>query len=183
MPKNDLNSRLRAIAAVLVLAIVYFGAGIFGLSLAFSNPNASAVWPPSGIALAAILVWGFRLWPGIFLGAFFVNFATQGSLWTSLGIAASNTSEALLAAMLLARFAQGANVFNRTRNILTFIFLAGVISTAAGATMGTTTLYLGGFIARPEFSTVWLTWWLGDAVGNLIITPLLLMWLTPPALT
>jgi PAS domain S-box-containing protein len=182
MPKNDLKSRLRTIAAILALATIYFCAGIFGLSLAFKNPNASAVWPSSGIALAAILVWGFRLWPGILLGAFFVNFSTQGSLWTALGIAAGNTSEALLAAMLLARFAQGANVFNRTRNILTFIFLAGIISTAAGATMGTTTLYLGGFIARSEFSTVWLTWWLGDAVGNLIITPLLLMWLTQPLL-
>jgi PAS domain S-box-containing protein len=182
MPRNNLKSRLRAIAAILALAIVYFGAGIFGLSLAFNNPNASAVWPSSGIALAAILLWGFRLWPGIFLGALFVNFATQGSVWTALGIAAGNTCEALLAAMLLARFAQGANVFNRTRNILTFIFLAGIISTAAGATMGTITLYLGGFIARPEFSTVWLTWWLGDAVGNLIFTPLLLLWLTQPVL-
>jgi PAS domain S-box-containing protein len=182
MPKNDLNSRLRAIAGIVALAVIYFCAGIFGLSLAFANPNASAVWPSSGIALAAILVWGFRLWPGIVLGAFFVNFATQGSLWTALGIAAGNTSEALLAAMLLARFAQGANVFNRTRNILTFIFLAGIVSTAAGATIGAITLYLGGFIARPEFSTVWLTWWLGDAVGNLIITPLLLMWLTQPVL-
>ena len=182
MPRNNLKSRLRAIAAILALAIVYFCAGIFGLSLAFNNPNASAVWPSSGIALAAILVWGFRLWPGILLGAFFVNFTTQGSVWTALGVAAGNTSEALLAAMLLARFAQGANVFNRTRNILTFIFLAGIISTAVGATMGMITLYLGGFIARPELSTVWLTWWLGDAVGNLIITPLLLMWLTQPVL-
>ena len=91
MPKNDLKSRLRAIAAILALATIYFCAGIFGLSLAFNNPNASAVWPSSGIALAAILVWGFRLWPGILLGAFFVNFATQGSLWTALGIAAGNT--------------------------------------------------------------------------------------------
>ena len=182
MPKNDLNSRLLAIAGILALAVIYFCAGIFGLSLAFANPNASAVWPSSGIALAAILVWGFRLWPGILLGAFFVNFATQGSVWTALGIGAGNTSEALLAAMLLARFAQGAHVFNRTRNILTFIFLAGIVSTAVGATMGATTLYLGGFIARPEFPTVWLTWWLGDAVGNLIITPLLLMWLTQPVL-
>src|SRR5918994_866695 len=182
MPKNDPNSRLRAIAAILALAIVYFCAGIFGLSLAFSNPNASAVWPSSGIALAAILVWGFRLWPGIVLGAFFVNFATQGSVWTAFGIAAGNTCEALLAAMLLARFAQGAHVFNRTRNILAFIFLAGIVSTAAGATMGAITLFLGGFIGRPEFPTVWLTWWLGDAVGNLIVTPLLLMWLTQPVL-
>jgi PAS domain S-box-containing protein len=182
MPKNDLNCRLRAIAAILALAIVYFCSGIFGLSLAFTNPNASAVWPSSGIALAAILVWGLRLWPGIVLGAFLVNFVTQGSIWTALGVAAGNTAEALLAATLVVRYAQGANVFNRTRNILTFIFLAGIISTAAGATMGAITLYLGGFIARPEFSTVWLTWWLGDAVGNLIITPLLLMWLTQPVL-
>jgi PAS domain S-box-containing protein len=182
MPKNDLNRRLRTLAAVLALAVVYFCAGIFGLSLAFTNPNASAVWPSSGIALAVILVWGYRLWPGIFLGAFLVNFATQGSLPTALGIAIGNTSEAILAASLLARFAQGAHVFNRTRNILTFIFLAGILSTAAGATMGAITLYLGDFIARPEFSTVWLTWWLGDAVGNLIITPLLLMWLTQPVL-
>jgi integral membrane sensor domain MASE1 len=157
MPKNELNSRLRAMAAIVALAIVYFCAGIFGLSLAFVNPSASAVWPSSGIALAAILVWGFRLWPGILLGAFFVNFGTQGSVWTALGIAAGNTSEALLAAMLLARFAQGVNLFNRTRNILTFIFLAGIISTAAGATMGAITLYLGGFIARPEVPTIWLT--------------------------
>ena len=178
MPKNELKSRLRAIAAILALAIVYFSAGIFGLSLAFNNPNTSAVWPSSGIALAAILFWGFKLWPGILLGAFLVNFTTQASVWTALGIAAGNTSETLLAAILLGRFAQGANVFNRTRDILAFISLGGIVSTAVGATMGAITLYLGGFIARPEFSTVWLTWWLGDAVGILIITPLLLMWLT-----
>ena len=182
MPKNDLNRRLRTLAAVLALAVVYFCAGLFGLSLAFINASASAVWPSSGIALAALLLWGYRLWPGILLGAFLVNFATQGSVWTALGIAAGNTIEAILAAALLARFAYGAHFFNRTRSILTFIFLAGIISTAAGATMGATTLYLGGFIARPEFSTVWLTWWLGDTVGNLIITPLLLMWLTQPVL-
>src|ERR671921_2868398 len=144
MPKNHVNSTSGAIAGILALAVVYFCAGIFGLSLAFSNPNASAVWPSSGIALAAILVWGFKLWPGILLGAFLVNFATQGSIWTAIGIAAGNTAEALLAATLLARCAQGVNVFNRTRNILVFIVLAGVISTAAGATLGMTTLYLGG---------------------------------------
>jgi PAS domain S-box-containing protein len=182
MPKNDLNRSLRTLAAILALAVVYFCAGIFGLSLAYTNPNASAVWPPSGIALAALLVWGYRLWPGILLGAFLVNFATQGSISTALGIAAGNTFEAILGAALLARFAGGANVFNRTRNILSFIFLAGIISTAAGATMGVMTLYLGGFIPRSEFSNVWLTWWLGDAVGNLIIAPLLLMWLTQPVL-
>src|SRR5687767_12930875 len=164
MPRNNLKSRLCAIAAILTLAIVYFCAGIFGLSLAYTNPNASAVWPSSGIALAAILVWGYRLWPGVLLGAFFVNFATQGSVATALGIAAGNTFEAILGAALLARFADGVNVFNRTRNILGFIFLAGVVSTAAGATMGVITLYLGGFIPRSEFSNVWLTWWLGDAV-------------------
>src|SRR5499425_1408456 len=97
-----------------VLAVLYFSAGAFGLSLAHVHPSASAVWPPSGIALAAILLWGYRLLPGIFLGAFAVNFAAAGSLVTSLSIAAGNTLEALLGAGLVCRFANGPNAFEQT---------------------------------------------------------------------
>src|SRR5919109_955125 len=92
-----LSSKMRRIVQTAVLivvtAVVYFCTGTFGLSLAFVNSSASAVWPPSGIALAAVLLWGYRLWPGILLGALFVNFATQGSLATALAIAAGNTLE------------------------------------------------------------------------------------------
>src|SRR3989449_11514773 len=89
---------LKTTAAIAAVAAAYFCAGKFGLSLAFVYASASAVWPPTGIALAALLLWGYRLWPGIFLGAFLVNITTQGSLATTLGIATGNTLEALLAA-------------------------------------------------------------------------------------
>ena len=96
---------------------MYFFAGKVGLSLAFIHASASAVWPPTGIAFAALLLWGHRLWPGIFLGAFLVNITTQGSAATTLAIAAGNTLEALLGAWAVNRFANGAKVFERAKNI------------------------------------------------------------------
>jgi integral membrane sensor domain MASE1 len=168
--------------AVLALAIIYFLAGKFGLSLAFVNASASAVWPPTGISLAALLLFGYRLWPGIFVGAFLVNIATQGSVATSLGIAAGNTLEALAATWLVSRFAGGPKFFERVRTIFKFIALAALLSTVVSATIGVTTLWLGGFAVWEEYSTVWLTWWIGDASSNLIIAPLLVIWARRPFL-
>src|SRR3989449_4694949 len=109
-----------------VLTGVYFLAGKFGLSLAFVHASASAVWPPTGIALAATLLLGCRVWPALFLGAFLVNVTTAGSVWTSLGIAGGNTLEGLLGAFLVRRFANGLRVFDRARDIFTFGVLAGL---------------------------------------------------------
>ncbi|MPZ78168.1 MAG: PAS domain S-box protein, partial [Deltaproteobacteria bacterium] len=179
---GSIDLSFRTVILIFALALAYFCAGTFGLSLASINPSASAVWPPSGIALAAILLWGYRLWPGIVLGAFLVNFSAQESVVTALGIAAGNTFEAILGAALVSRFAHGPKLFDRTKDILKFILLAGVLATAVGATIGVITLNLGGFAHWNELSTIWLTWWLGDAVGNLTVAPLLLMWLTQPVL-
>jgi PAS domain S-box-containing protein len=170
-------------AFIVVLAVLYFCAGSFGLSLAHVHPSASAVWPPSGIALAAILLWGYRLWPGIFLGALLVNINVPGSLATALSIAAGNTLEALLGAALVFRFANGANAFEQTKSLLRFVLLAAILSTAVAATVGVTSLSLGGFARWDEFSTIWLHWWLGDMVGDLIVGSLLLLWLTQPFLS
>jgi PAS domain S-box-containing protein len=169
---------LHTAGLIFALGFFYFCAGSFGLSLASIHPSASAVWPASGIALATILLWGYWLWPGIFLGAFLVNLAAQGSLTTALGIAAGNTFEAILAAALVCRFAQGAKAFAHTRTIFKFILLAGVLSTAVGATIGVSTLILGEFAPWNQFLTIWLTWWLGDMVGNLIVAPLIVLWTT-----
>src|SRR5919108_5112687 len=157
------------------LAVVgaYFLAGKFGLSLAFFHASASAVWPPSGIALAALLLWGYRLWPGIFLGAFLVNITTQGSAATTLGIATGNTLEAVIGAWLVGRYAGGLKAFERARNVFKFVVLAAILSTAVSATLGVTSLSLGGFAAWEDYQHIWLTWWLGDMVGNLIVAPLL----------
>jgi integral membrane sensor domain MASE1 len=100
---------------VISLAGVYFVAGKLGLMLAFVNPSASPVWPPTGIALAALLLMGYRVWPGIFLGAFLVNVTTAGTIATSSGIAIGNTLEGLLGAYLVNRFANGPKVFDRAQ--------------------------------------------------------------------
>src|SRR5438093_13446979 len=98
---------------VAVLAGVYFAAGKLGLRLAFEHASATAVWPPTGIALAAMLLYGYRVWPAIFVGAYLVNATTVGSVWTSLGIAAGNTLEGLLGVWLVRRWASGGDVFAR----------------------------------------------------------------------
>src|SRR5919106_3441178 len=173
-----MTRNLQTAVLVLVLAVVYFCSGIFGLSLAFINSSASAVWPPSGIALAALLLWGYRLWPGVFLGALFVNLATQGSVATASVIAAGNTLETLFGAWSVRRFAEGAKAFARTRNILLFILLAAIVSTTVAATVGVTSLTVAGYAGWNDYAAIWLTWWLGDTVGTLIVAPLLVLWTT-----
>src|SRR5438874_10066704 len=101
---NPFARRRGYAGGVLALAAVYFAAGKLGLRLAFVHANATAVWPPTGIALAGLLLLGYRVWPAIFLGAFLVNITTAGSVVTSLGIATGNTLEALLGACLVNRF-------------------------------------------------------------------------------
>ncbi|MGH7767849.1 MAG: MASE1 domain-containing protein, partial [Candidatus Binatia bacterium] len=134
------------------------------------------------LALAALLVWGYRLWPGIFLGAFLVNITTQGSVPTTLGIATGNTVEALLGAWLVCRFANGVNAFESAKNIFKFVLLAALLSTAVSATLGVTSLTLGGFARWEQYPAIWLTWWLGDMAGSLIVAPLLVIWMTQPLL-
>lgn len=161
---------------VALLALVYILAGKLGLQLAFVHPNATAVWPPTGIALGALLVWGYRLWPGLFLGAYVVNVSTAGSVATSIGIATGNTLEGLLGAYLVNRFANGPRAFNRAADVFKFAGLAGLASTMVSATVGVASLTLGGYADWATFGSVWLTWWLGDAAGALIVAPVLILW-------
>jgi len=117
------------LAGVAILTGVYFVAGKLGLMLALVNPSASAVWPPTGIALAALLLVGYRVWPGILIGAFLVNVTTAGSVATSLGIAAGNTLEALVAAHLANRLAGGRRAFDGPQGVVLFVVLAGLAMT------------------------------------------------------
>src|SRR6266513_4099698 len=103
---------------LLALAAVYYAAAKLGLMLAFVHASATAVWPPTGIALASMLLLGPRVWPAILLGAFLANVTTAGNLWTSLGIATGNTLEGVLGAWLVTRFANGSDAFARARDIL-----------------------------------------------------------------
>ncbi|HKC39896.1 MAG TPA: MASE1 domain-containing protein [Gemmatimonadales bacterium] len=166
----------RTSAKLAGLAVIYFAAAKLGLSLAFVNPSATAVWPPTGIALAAFLILGPRVWPAIFVAAFLANLTTAGSVVTSIGIAAGNTLEGLVGAYLVQRFAAGRQAFGRPRNAFRFAVLAAGASTMVSATFGVTSLALGGFAAWADFWHIWLTWWLGDGAGSLVIAPVLLLW-------
>jgi len=169
------SRRFSTLPIIGVLTLVYFIAGKLGLKLAFLNDSASAVWPPSGIALAALLLLGYRVWPAIFLGAFLVNFTTAGNVPTSLGIAAGNTLEALGGAWTICRFADGVRVFDRAQGVFKFA-LAAILSTLISPTIGLTGLALAGYADWNNYSAIWVTWWLGDLAGDLVIVPLILLW-------
>src|SRR3989475_2388720 len=158
-----------------LLTLVYFIAGKFGLMLASLHASASPVWPPAGIALAALLVLGYRAWPAIFVGAFLVNVTTVGNVATSLAIASGNTLEAICGAWLINRLAGGTTVFDRPQGVFKFA-LAAVVSTIISPAVGVTSLALGGFADWANFGAIWLTWWLGDATGDLLIAPLIILW-------
>src|SRR5215475_5840501 len=127
-----------------ILAVVYFIAGKLGLMLASLQASASPVWPPAGIALAALLLLGYRAWPAIFVGAFLVNVTTAGNVATSFAISTGNTLEALVGAWLVNRFAGGVNVFDRPQGVFKFALAAG-ISTIISPTFGVTSLGVAGF--------------------------------------
>ncbi|HYS05671.1 MAG TPA: MASE1 domain-containing protein [Candidatus Dormibacteraeota bacterium] len=162
------------------LTLIYVAAGKLALRVAFLDPSASAVWPPTGIALAALLLFGRSLWPAIFVGAFLVNLTTAGNVATSLGIAAGNALEAIAGAWLVERYAGGRRAFHRLPDFLKFLVLSGLVATAISPTFGITSLCLGGFTRWSEYGPVWLTWWLGDLGGALIVAPPLILWLSNP---
>ncbi|HET9224373.1 MAG TPA: MASE1 domain-containing protein, partial [Roseiflexaceae bacterium] len=176
MPKRWLSHL--AIGASLTL--IYVAAGTLGLRLAFVNASATAVWPPTGIALAAFVVLGYRVWPAILLGAFLVNVLTSGVVATSTAIAVGNTLEGLVAAYLVNRFAHGRQVFERARDVFVYVLLACIFSTTVSATVGVTSLALSGLATWATYGPIWLTWWLGDAVGAIVVAPVLMLWAFNP---
>src|SRR6266481_6953409 len=176
---SGLAQATRSLPLLAGLAVLYFFAGKVGLRLAIVHPSATAVWPGTGIALAAILLLGPRVWPGIFLGAFAVNLTTAGSILSSLGIASGNTLEAVIGAYLVMRFANGRKVFDRAEDIFKFALLACILATTVGASAGAASLFLTGFSRAMQLEQLWLTWWLGDMTGAILVTPCFLLWSAP----
>lgn len=163
-----------------VLFIAYVLAGKWGLGLASIHPSVSPVWAPTGIAIAAVLLLGKSAWRVIFAAAFVVNLTTAGSIPTALAIASGNALEAIVAAWAVMRLSLGVASFRVYRGILDFALLAAFGSTVISATIGVSALLATGFAQWVDARSLWLTWWLGDATGALIVTPLLILWATEP---
>ena len=171
---------LRRLGLLAALAAGYFVAGKVGLEVAYVHPSATVVWPPSGLTLAAFLLLGYEVWPAILLGAFLVNITTAGSIATSAAIAAGNTLEGLVGAYLVNRFARGHRACERARDVFKLAGLAALLSTTISATAGVVSLSLGGFAQWTEFGSIWSTWWMGDAVSDLVVAPAVLLWAARP---
>jgi two-component system, NarL family, sensor histidine kinase FusK len=165
------------IGKILLLAAVYMVAARLGLSLAFTTDQVTTVWPPTGIALVALLLMSYRLWPGILLGAFLINLLTNEPWYVAGGIAVGNTLEALTGAYLLRRVARirPAALLSSVRNVLLLLLLAGVVSTMVSASIGVLSLAGGGLVEWRDYGAVWLVWWMGDMMGALIFAPTVLV--------
>ncbi|HEY2387939.1 MAG TPA: MASE1 domain-containing protein, partial [Candidatus Binatia bacterium] len=164
-----------------VVALVYVGAARLGLTMAFGAEQVTPVWPPTGIALAALLLLGLRAWPAIFVGAVVSNVTIGTPIWIACGIASGNTLEALTAAWLL-RFLRVDAALTRVRDVLLLILAGSVVSSAVSATIGVASLCLGGVQPWEASPRLWGVWWIGDAGGDLIVAPLLLVWASLPQL-
>jgi integral membrane sensor domain MASE1 len=175
--EQDARTALGEAARLSLVGAGYFAVAYLGLQLASINPSATPIWPATGLAIAAILLWGYRVAPAIFLAAFIVNYLTARSPCTSAAIAVGNTLEALATAYAVRRWADGDHVFESGAGVGKFALISAVTTTIS-ATIGVAALILAGFAESSNAAPVWLTWWLGDFAGAVVVTPLALLWLS-----
>jgi integral membrane sensor domain MASE1/DNA-binding CsgD family transcriptional regulator/PAS domain-containing protein len=171
----DLSRLIGEAWPLLFVGVAYVILGLAGLELASLNPSVTSVWPPTGLAIAAVLLFGQRVVPVIFAAAFVVNQLTLPSASTSVVIASGNTLEAVLAGLLIGYWAEGVRAFASPTNVLKFFGIC-IIATALAATIGAGVLTLTGHAAREDLIPVWFTWWMGDLAGAIVVAPCLVLW-------
>ena len=158
---------------LLGIGVVYFVLAKIGLTLASINSSTSAIWPATGFALAAALMWGYRIGPAVLVASFAANVTNVGSIYAATGIALGNTLEALLAAWLINRWCDGRETFATTTGVAKFALVC-VASTSTSATVGVGSLNFSGD-APIAFAMTWMTWWLGDLAGALVVAPFIVL--------
>ena len=166
---------VRLVIEYAIVAALYWIGARLGLRLAFANRNVTAVWPPTGIAVAAFFLVGPRVWPGVLIGALLANITNAAPLDTSIGIAVGNTMAPLLAAYFLRRVGFRAEL-DRVADVVSIV-AAGLLGMLVSATLGTTVLWLTGALAG-SYGSDWTVWWIGDAMGVIIYAPAILTFVT-----
>ncbi len=169
-------SSIRTGIQIVIVTVIYVVTAKLGLMMDAVAGFATLVWPPTGIALAALIIFGYRLWPGVALGAFLANTLTGASVLVALGIASGNVLEAVAGTCALRSIPGFQRCLERLRDVLALLVLVVTFSTTVSATMGVASLTLGGIVPPSQYGETWLVWWLGDVIGALIVAPLLLVW-------
>ena len=170
----------RYLAQVAIVAVAYAVGARLAFSIQGVNPFASSVWPPAGIAQAGLLLFGPKVWPAIVLGIFLLNFVnpTEQIFAVWLGGNISAILQAVFAVTVL-RWLGFRPSLNRLKDVVNLILFGGIISTQISCTIGTFSLYLAGKVDLAEYWSVRWNWWLGDTMGVLILTPLILIFFRP----
>src|SRR5262245_59434632 len=174
-PQTTFRRGLSYIAGLIAIGLTYFVLAKSGLALALIHPSASPIWPPTGFALAVIVLCGYRVWPAIFLAAMVANVTTSGSILTAISIAAGNSLEALVGAAVINVWSNGRNTFSTSSSVAKFVVICVVLATPISATVGSTTLAIAGHAEWANFADIWLTWWLGDMISALVVTPVVML--------
>jgi PAS domain S-box-containing protein len=157
------------------IAALYFATAKLGLALTVAYETATPVWLPTGIAIGAVLIFGYRMWPGIALGAFFANYTLGVELPAAGAIAVGNTLEAVIGVWLLRRVAGFDERLQRIRDVTAFLFIA-TLAPVISASVGVTATLVSGGITRGGFPYAWGLWWFGDVLSAVVVVPVLLAW-------
>jgi two-component system, NtrC family, sensor kinase len=175
--------------AVVVIAAVYYSTGELGRFLASTSNNVTPVWPPDGFALAALLILGYRVWPGIWIGSFFADIwavldntnanSVAVSIVTASMIAVGTTLSAIISNFLLDKFVGCHHLFDRPQNVFKFIVMGGMVGPIVSATVGISALCFRGLVPLADWAMNWFIWWVSNVAGVLIFTPLVLIWSQP----
>lgn len=170
----------RELLWIAVVAAAYILAAEAGFALAFATRQVTAVWPPAGIALATFILRGPRIWPGIFLGAFISNALSHEPLYTAAGIALGNTAGPLCGALLLRRFDDFDPALGHLRDVIALTVFGAAAAMLVTASNGVANLVFGGVIPLAAAPSVWWLWWVGDAMGALLVAPAILTAVAAP---
>ncbi len=169
------RARLKYVLGVVLLAALYFITGRLGLKFDAASGFATLIWAPSGIAIAALFLFGFRYVPAIFLGAFLTNLSIGAAPFVALGIGFGNMLEAVIGVGFLRIFKFEASL-TRVQHIITLILPVAGLATAIAAFCSVTTLYVAGAVYASAYIDTWLSWWIGDMMGILLVTPVIFVW-------
>ena len=183
MRKRMQDQNLTTFTRVVILTALYFVGGLIGKETSFLSGSLALVWPPAGIALAAILLFGYRFWPGVALGAILFSFMNGMPLgFFTLGTAIGNTMGAIVCAYLLEKFIGFNNAMERTRDVTGYIGLACFLGTTVNAAFNVVSLIYSGVVAWDNLFSAIVVWWVPNALAGLVVAPFIITWATPSAI-
>lgn len=183
---NKVHPHLRTALLIVSISCIYFLFGLLGLQLAVPPSQAGAIWPPAGIALASILLYGIKVWPGIFIGNFCISAWAFGfneqSIPIYLATGTGATLCACIASILIKKYTDYPSDLINDKEIILFLILGAPVSCLIPATLGLSAMIYSGAISSSEIPLNWVSWWVGDTIGVFIFTPIMLTIFTPNSL-